>query len=194
MSNPRSEPAVADPLDIDAIRKNARSDVGAGAVTQDYEADRPALLRLLNRALAGELIAALRYRRDAIVATGILSRAAADEFRAHADQELGHADKLARRIVELRGVPDFAPDTLRERSYSEYQPVQSLGQMIHESLVAERAAISFYRQVILWLDDRDPTTRSLLEGILAAEERHAEDMRELLVDREGPGRPQDGRP
>jgi bacterioferritin len=163
-------------------------------VTQDYEADRPALLRLLNRALAGELIAALRYRRDAIVATGILSRSAADEFRAHADQELGHADKLARRIVELRGVPDFAPDTLRERSYSEYQPVQSLGQMIHESLVAERAAVSFYRQVILWLDDRDPTTRSLLEGILAAEERHAEDMRELLMDRDGPSRPQDGRP
>lgn len=173
---------VEDPFDVEALRRQARIDIDDGAVTRDYEADRPLLLLLLNRALAGELIAALRYRRDAIVASGILSRAAAEEFRAHAEQELGHADRLAQRIVELGGVPDFDPDTLRTRSYAEYLPVQSLAEMIRESLVAERAAVSFYHQTIVWLGERDPTTRIMLEDILAAEERHATDMRRLMSD------------
>ena len=183
MNPDRSQVNVADdPFDIEALRRQARIDIDDGAVTRDYEADRPLLLLLLNRALAGELISALRYRRDAIVASGILSRAAAEEFRAHADQEMGHADRLAHRIVELGGVPDFEPDTLRARSYAEYLPVQSLGEMIRESLVAERAAVSFYRQTIAWLGDRDPTSRTMLEDILAAEERHAADMRRLMSD------------
>ena len=116
------------------------------------------------------------------MASGILSRAAAEEFRAHAEQEMGHADRLAHRVVELGGVPDFDPDTLRARSYAEDLPVQTLAEMIRESLVAERAAVSFYRQTIAWLGDRDPTTRTMLEDILAAEERHAADMRRLMSD------------
>lgn len=171
-----------DPFDIEALRRAARVDIDAGAVTRDYQADLPLLLLLLNRALAGELVAALRYRRDAIVCSGILSRAAAAEFQAHAEQELGHADRLAHRIIELGGVPDFEPDTLRSRSYADYQPVESLQEMIRESLVAERAAVSFYRQTLSWLGDRDPTTRIMLEDILAAEERHAADMRRLMSD------------
>jgi bacterioferritin len=162
------------------IRRRARADLGAGALTYDYGADREVVVRLLDRALAGELLAALRYRRDAIVASGLESRAAAAEFVAHAEQELSHADRLARRIVELGGQPDFAPDTLRARSYSEYRPAHSLEEMVRESLIAERAAVSFYRQSIHWCSDRDPTTRSLLEEILAVEERHAQDMLDLL--------------
>lgn len=179
MTSSRTDDAD-DPLDIEVIRRRARADLGAGALTYDYGADRETVVRLLDRALAGELLAALRYRRDAIVASGLESRAAAAEFVAHADQELTHADRLAHRIVELGGRPDFAPDTLRTRSYSEYRPVHSLEEMVRESLIAERAAVSFYRQGIHWCSDRDPTTRSLLEDILAVEERHAQDMLDLL--------------
>lgn len=179
--------AAGDPFDIEVIRRRARADVGGGAVTYDYDADRERVVGMLNRALAGELLAALRYRRDAIVASGILSRAASAEFMAHADQELAHADRLARRIVELGGLPDFTPDTLGQRSYSEYRPAHSLEEMIRESLVAERAAVSFYRQLIHWCADHDPTTRSLLEDILAVEERHAQEMRDLLPSRRATG-------
>ncbi len=180
MSPPVTHPSVPGPIDLAEIRRQARADVGSGALTQDYAADPQAVIRVLNLALAGELMATLRYRRDAIVASGILSRAVAAEFRAHAEQEMGHAERIAQRIVELGGMPDFTPDTLRERSYSEHRPAHSLAEMIEESLVAERAAVSFYRQAVQWLGDRDPSTRNMLEEILLVEERHAHDMSELL--------------
>lgn len=168
------------PLDINTLRKQARKHIEQGAVTAGYTADRPAVLLALNEALATELVCVLRYRRHHFMARGIHSQAVAAEFLAHANEELGHADMLAARIVQLGGEPDFSPNTLLTRSHAEYVEGCNLAEMIAENLIAERIAIDSYRHTISSLGHQDPTTQRLLESILAVEEEHADDLADLL--------------
>ncbi len=167
-------------LNVAALRARARQDVESGAVTAGYTADRPVVLQRLNDALATELICVLRDRRHHFMARGIHSQTVATEFLAHSNEEQGHADQLAERIVQLGGEPDFSPASLPGRSHAEYLEGASLPEMIHENLVAERIAIDSYREFIQYLADQDPTTRRLLESILAVEEQHADDLADLL--------------
>lgn len=166
--------------DIQAIRARARQHIEQGAVTANYAADRETVLRLLNEALATELVCVLRYKRHYFMATGIHSDAAAAEFLEHANEEQQHADQIAGRIVQLGGEPNFDPEGLTTRSHAEYVEGGSLRKMIEENLVAERIAIESYREMILYIGERDSTTRRLLEAILATEEEHAEDLVSLL--------------
>ena len=166
--------------DVLTLRKNARQRVDDGAVTAGYAADREAVVKLLNDALATEIVCVLRYRRHYFMARGIHSQSVAGEFLAHSNEEQGHADQIAERIVQLGGEPDFAPDTLAGRSHAEYVPGTSLTDMIRENLIAERIAIDSYRDAIAFLGAEDPTTRRMLEGILAVEEEHADDLADLL--------------
>jgi bacterioferritin len=166
---------------IQTLRKRARVDIDQGAVTAGYSADRVAVLKLLNDSLATELVCVLRYRRHYFMARGIQSQSVAQEFLEHSNEELGHADELAERIVQLGGAPDFAPAGLAGRSHAEYIEGDNLASMIRENLVAERIAIDSYREAIKYLGDADPTTRRLLEGILAVEEQHADELADLLV-------------
>ncbi|SEK05077.1 ferritin-like domain-containing protein [Paraburkholderia diazotrophica] len=170
-------------MDLQKIREQARKDMDEGPVTQSYGADREAVLKLLNGALATELICTLRYKRHYFMAKGINSEAVAQEFLEHATQEQEHADQLAARIVQLGGEPDFAPDSLTARSHSEYKEGRDLTDMIRENLVAERIAIDTYREIIRYLGDGDVTTRRIFEEILAVEEEHADDMVDLLAGR-----------
>lgn len=175
-------PASAATLtDVATLRERARQDIDEGAVTAGYSADRMKVLALLNEALATELVCVLRYRRHHFMARGIHAKSTADEFLAHSGEELGHADRLAARIVQLGGEPDFAPDTLTRRSHAEYVAGGSLVQMIEEDLVAERIAIDSYRQLIQFLNNDDPTTSHLLREILAVEEQHADELADLLA-------------
>jgi bacterioferritin len=166
--------------DVATLRTQARKHIEAGAVTAGYAADRAEVVKLLNEALATELVCVLRYRRHHFMARGIDARSTADEFLAHSNEELAHADLLAERIVQLGGEPDLAPDTLSRRSHAEYVPGRSLVDMIREDLVAERIAIDSYREVIGYLGDQDPTTSQILKGILAVEEQHADELSDLL--------------
>jgi bacterioferritin len=165
---------------IDAIRKRAREHIENGAVTDGYKADRSAVISLLNDALATELVCVLRYKRHYFMASGLNAEAAAAEFLEHADEERAHADALASRIVQLGGEPDFSPDQLADRSHAEYVAGESLHEMLREDLVAERIAIDTYSQIIRYLGDDDPTTRRMLEDILASEEEHADDLASML--------------
>ncbi|HTE94036.1 MAG TPA: ferritin-like domain-containing protein [Bradyrhizobium sp.] len=151
-------------------------------MTAGYDADRKTVLKLLNDALATEIVCVLRYRRHHFMAKGIDAKSVADEFLAHANEEQGHADQLAERIVQLGGEPDFSPDSLTSRSHAEYVEGDSLVGMIKENLVAERIAIESYRDVIQYLGAKDSTTRRMLEAILAMEEEHADDLSDLLDD------------
>lgn len=166
--------------DVQTLRKQARQHIDEGAVTSGYAADRKTVLKLLNDALATEIVCILRYRRHYFMAKGIESKSIADEFLVHANEELGHADLIAERIVQLGGEPDFSPDSLASRSHAEYIAADSLANMIKENLIAERIAIDSYREMIQYLGDQDPTTRRMLESILAVEEKHAEEMADLL--------------
>jgi bacterioferritin len=166
--------------DVKTLRDRARQHIEAGAVTPGYKLDRDTALRLLNEALATEIICVLRYRRHYFTASGIHAQAVADEFLEHANQEQGHADEIAARIVQLGGAPNFSPDGLLTRSHSEYVEGDNLLDMIRENLVAERIAIDSYREMIRYFGEEDPTTRRMLEGILAVEEEHAADMSGLL--------------
>lgn len=150
--------------DIPAMRQRARQDIDEGAVTSGYKAGREAVLKLLNDALATELVCGLHYRRHYFMAKGIHSKGIAEEFLAHATEELGHADLLAKRIVQLGGEPDFSPDTLSKRSHAEYVTADSLVDIIKEDLIAERIAIDSYREMVIYLGDQDPTTRRMLVG------------------------------
>lgn len=165
---------------IDAIRKRARDRVEKGAVTDSYKADRNALVSLLNDALATELVCVLRYMRHFYMATGINAKPAAAEFLEHANEEWNHVDALAKRIVQLGGEPDFSPAQLAARSHAEYVAATSLEEMMRENLVAERIAIETYGQIIRHIGDDDPTTRRMLEEILADEEEHADDLASML--------------
>ncbi len=166
--------------DVKTLRERARKHIEDGAVTQDYDADRTTVLKLLNEALATELVCVLRYRRHFFMAKGIHAEPIAAEFKVHSDDEQGHADRIAARIVQLGGAPDFSPDTLTSRSHAEYVEAGSLTDMIKENLVAERIAIESYREMVQYLGERDPTTRRMLEEILAVEEEHADELADML--------------
>jgi bacterioferritin len=167
--------------DIRAIRERAREHMERGAVIEGYRADREAVVKLLNDALATELVCVLRYKRHYFTASGLRAEPAAAEFLEHARQEQEHADSLATRIVQLGGEPDFNPEGLAGRSHSEYVEGGNLREMLRENLVAERIAIESYGEMVRFLGDDDPTTRRLLEDILAVEEEHANDLSGLLV-------------
>ncbi len=165
---------------VETLRRDARQHIEQGAVTADYSADRKRVIQQLNEALATELVCVLRYRRHYFMARGIHARGVAAEFLAHSNEEQGHADLLAARIVQLGGEPDFAPDSLAGRSHAQYVAGTTLEDMIREDLVAERIAINSYRDMIRFLGVDDPTTSDILKGILAVEEEHADELADLL--------------
>jgi bacterioferritin len=168
--------------DIKTLRQRARQHIEQGAVTEGYRADRGTVVKLLNEALATEIVCVLRYKRHYFMASGIHAEGVAAEFLQHANEEQGHADQIAQRIVQLGGEPNFSPEGLLSRSHAEYVEGDTLTDMIKEDLVAERIAIDSYREMINYVDNDDPTTRRMLEGILAMEEEHAEDLVSLLVE------------
>lgn len=167
-------------LDMKAINE-ARSGLDQGAVTPHYGPWRMDIVQLLNDALATELVCALRYRRHHFTAQGLASPKIAEEFLIHADEELAHADMLARRIVQLGGLPDFSPDSLSQRSHAAYDTSEELKAMITANLIAERVAIESYSQMIALIGDKDSTTRRLVEDILGVEQAHAEELRDWLA-------------
>ncbi len=166
--------------DVKELRRRARKHIEKGAVTAGYGLDRETAVRVLNEALATEIVCVLRYRRHYFMASGIHAKAVADEFLAHANEEQGHADEISHRITQLDGEPNLNPQGLLTRSHSEYVEGDSLIDMIRENLVAERIAIESYTEMIRYFGSADPTTRRMLEGILAMEEEHADDMKTLL--------------
>lgn len=165
---------------VKVLRQQARQHIERGAITEGYSADRPQVLKMLNEALATEIVCVLRYRLHHFMARGIHSQTVGAEFLVHSNEEQGHADQLAARIVQLGGEPDFSPDSLSERSHAEYVPAKTLPEMIRENLVAERIAIDSYRDMVRVLEDQDPTTSDLLRQILAVEEEHADELADLL--------------
>jgi bacterioferritin len=167
--------------DIKSLRERARKDIEDGAVTQAYGIDRTLAVKLLNGALATELVCVLRYRQHSLVATGLSSEPIAAEFLVHSNEELAHADLIAKRIVQLGGIPEMDPAGLTNRSHAEYITCDGLREMIRENLVAERIAIESYRELIQFFGVKDPTTRAMLEGILAIEEEHADELSDLLA-------------
>jgi bacterioferritin len=166
--------------DIIEIRKRVRENIMNGAVTPSYEGDVEHAIAILNAALATEIVCVLRYRNHYYQADGIESQAIAHEFLQHSNEELGHADLIAKRIKQLGGEPDYNPANLLSRSHSEYQTGATLVTMIQEDLIAERIAIDTYREIIRYFAAHDPTTRRVFERILSNEEEHAEDMQTLL--------------
>ena len=166
--------------DIKTLRQRARQHIENGAVTEGYSADRETVIKLLNEALATEIVCVLRYRRHHFMATGINAESVAAEFLQHANEEQGHADQISQRIVQLKGAPNLNPDGLLTRSHAEYVEGDSLVDMIREDLVAERIAIDSYREMISYFGNDDPTSRRMMEGILAVEEEHADDLVTLL--------------
>jgi bacterioferritin len=166
--------------DIPTLRKRARQNIEEGAVTTGYAADRKAVIKLLNEALATELVCVLRYKRHYFMAKGIHADPVKAEFQAHALEEMAHADRLAKRIVELGGSPNFSPEGISARSHAEYVEGDTLNAMIKEDLIAERIAVESYREMIAYLATRDPTTQKMLKDILAMEEEHADDLASLL--------------
>ncbi len=168
--------------DIKTIRDRARKHMEKGAITEGYRGDREQVIAILNEALATEIVCILRYKNHYFLATGIHSESVANEFLQHANEEQTHADAISRRIVQLGGRPDWSPKGLETRSHAEYVEGHSLKQMIEENLVAERIAIDTYREMITYVGGDDPTTRRILEDILAQEEEHADDLANLLGD------------
>ena len=166
--------------DVETLRRRARETMEQGPVTDAYGADRLRVIEVLNEALATEIVCYLRYKRHFFTATGLNAGPVAAEFLEHATQELTHADQLAARITQLQGEPDFNPSTLTNRSHAEYVEGTNLLDMVKEDLVAERVAIASYQEIARWLGSNDPTTRRLLEEILAIEEEHADDLLTLL--------------
>ena len=171
---------LAHGFDIAAIRR-AAANLDDGAVTEGYQADRAAVIAMLNDALATELLCVLRYKRHYYTVSGPNTGHIKAEFLEHAQQEQDHADRIAERIVQLNGSPNFNPATLTARSHAEYDDSDDVQAMIRADLIAERVAIESYRQMILAIGDQDPTTRALLVDIMSVEEEHADDMRDLLA-------------
>ncbi len=168
--------------DVRTLRKRAREHIEQGAVTKGYRAKRETVLKLLNDALATEIVCVLRYKRHYFMASGLNAQSVAQEFLQHANEEQAHADQISQRIVQLGGAPNLSPEGMLSRSHSEYVEGESLVEMIREDLVAERVAIDSYREMIDYLGTNDSTTRRMLEGILAMEEEHAEDLATLLAE------------
>lgn len=168
--------------DVTELRRRARQHIEDGAVTDSYRGNRETVIKLLNEALATEIVCVLRYKRHYFMAQGIHADPIASEFLTHANEEQGHADQIAGRIVQLGGAPNMNPDGLLSRSHSEYVEGQTLVDMIKEDLVAERVAIDSYTEMIRYVGDDDITTRRMLESILAVEEEHADDLSSFLAD------------
>jgi bacterioferritin len=168
--------------DVKKLRARAREHMEQGAVTAGYSADRETVIKILNDALATEIVCVLRYKRHYFMAMGTKAQVAAQEFLEHANEEQSHADRISKRIVELGGAPNLSPDGMLTRSHSEYVEADTLLEMVRENLVAERVAIESYMEMIRYLGDDDPTTRRLLEDILGVEEEHADDLVTLLAD------------
>lgn len=166
--------------DIEEIRRRAQEKMTEGAVTAFYKADRAKVVEVLNEVLATETVCTLRYRSHYFMATGIHSSGVEDEFLQHAREEQDHADRVAKRITELGGRPNLHPEGLATRSHAEYGAGRTLEEMIKEDLIAERIAIATYSEIVRWLGDDDPTSRRMMEEILAVEEEHADDMAKLL--------------
>ena len=166
--------------DLESIRKRAKDKMEQGAVTGAFKGDPEKIVAMLNEVLATETVCTLRYRSHYFMARGIHSSAVEDEFLAHANEEQGHADMVAKRITELNGKPNLDPTGLATRSHAEYGTAETLQQMIKDDLVAERIAIQTYGEIVRWLGDSDPTTRRMIEAILEVEEEHADDMAKLL--------------
>jgi bacterioferritin len=167
--------------DITEIRRRAREHIDRGAVTSGYRADRETVVRILNEALATEIVCTLRYKRHYAMAKGLASASVAAEFLEHAREETEHADRIAERIAELDGEPNYDPQGLTSRSHAEYKPGTDLVDMLREDLVAERIAIESYSEFVRYLGHEDPTTRRLMEDILAKEEEHANEIADLLA-------------
>ena len=168
--------------DVQELRRRARQHIEEGAVTDAYRADRETVIKLLNEALATEIVCVLRYKRHYFMAQGIHADPIAQEFLTHANEEQGHADQIAGRIVQLGGSPNLSPEGLLSRSHSEYVEGETLIDMIREDLVAERVAIDSYNEMIRYVGNDDVTTRRMLETILAVEEEHANDLVSFLAD------------
>ena len=166
--------------DIQELRRRARQHMEKGAVTEGYKADRDTVVKILNEALATEIVCVLRYKFHYYMASGIDSQAVKEEFLEHANEEQQHADLISERITQLDGKPNYNPEGLAGRSHSEYKEGTTLVDMIREDLVAERVAIESYSEIIRYLGDDDPTTRRLMEDLLAKEEEHADDLANLL--------------
>ena len=175
-----AEAAAALALD-EAGLAAARRDLEQGAVTPAYGPWRDDVVRLLNDALATELVCVLRYRRHHYMADGLASPKIVEEFMVHANEELAHADRIAKRIVQLGGEPDFSPSRLLARSHADYDEAKDLQSMIRANSVAERVAVESYRQMIALVADKDSTTRRLLEDVLADEEKHADELKDWLA-------------
>jgi len=176
----KNDTEIAFLTDVETLRARARKQIEDGVLTPSYGIEPGVAIDLLNTALATELICVLRYRQHALVATGIQAEPIAAEFLVHSNEELAHADQIARRIVQLGGKPKMDPAGLGARSHAEYTTCDALKDMIRENLVAERIAIESYREMIQFFGDKDPTTRAMLEGILATEEEHADELADLL--------------
>lgn len=170
-------------LDVSRIREDARAHMAQGPVTEGYQADKQRVIEILNDVVATEVVCFLRYSQHAIAATGIDRTQVAAEFREHARQEMDHGLRAAERVSQLGGTPDFDPATLAARSHTEYVETDEndLRRMLQENLIAERIVITSYQEIIRWLGDTDPTTRRLMESILAEEEEHADDLTDLLA-------------
>lgn len=166
--------------DIEAIRRRAQENMNDGAVTAFYKADREKVIAVLNEVLATETVCTLRYRNHYFMAKGIHASGVEDEFLEHAREEQEHADLVARRITELGGKPNLNPEGLATRSHAQYGTAERLEDMIKEDLIAERIAVATYSEIVRWLGTDDPTTRRLIEQLLATEEQHADDMAKLL--------------
>ncbi|MBV8374858.1 MAG: ferritin-like domain-containing protein [Candidatus Eremiobacteraeota bacterium] len=179
--------SVAQPFvaDITELRRRAKENIERGAVTDNYEGHVAQAIDLLQMALATEVVCVLRYTMHAVAAVGIDSESVTEEFTEHANDEREHLEKIANRINQLGGVPNLNPEGLHTRSATEYGSAETLIEMIKENLVAERIAVEHYRDLVRYFADKDPTTRTMLEGILAQEEDHANDMHDLLVAHEG---------
>ena len=187
MKKTMSNNATAQPFltDIEELRRRARKEIEKGAVTPNYQGDVDQTIAILNQALATELVCVLRYKRHYFMAEGLASEGAKSEFAEHAQEEQEHADRIAERITQLGGEPDFNPEGLASRSHSQYATGTTLVDMLREDLIAERIAIESYREQVRFFADHDPTTRRMLEDILAVEEEHANDIHDLLVAHQG---------
>ena len=167
--------------DIEEIRRRAMEKMDEGAVTASYQADRERVIEILNEVLATETVCTLRYRSHFFRAKGVHAPGIADEFLEHANEEQQHADRVAKRITELGGTPNLDPAGLATRSHAQYGTGESLQEMIREDLIAERIAIATYSEIVRWLGNDDPTTRRMMEDLLAVEEEHADDLANLLA-------------
>ena len=171
--------------DIKTLRERARAKMDEGPITSSYGADRDKVVEVLNEALATEIVCVLRYKRHYYMADGLNAGPVADEFLQHANEEMGHADQIALRITQLQGAPNFNPEGITDRSHAEYVEGSTLVEMIKENLIAERIAIESYSEIVRYLGNDDVTSRRMMEGILAVEEEHADDLLNILSDING---------